>query len=369
MIPVSRPCITEEDIERVTKSLTLGYISGDAPPVVEFENFFAEELNRKHAVAVTNGSVALDLALHALDLDRDDEVVIPSFTIASCLFAVLKTKARPVFADVEESTWNISIETLLPAITQNTKAVIVVHTYGLAVDLDPILEYCANHNIAVIEDAAEAHGLRYKGRLCGSFGLISTFSFYANKMITSGEGGIVLTDDDSLARRIRGLRNLAFLPPPGPRFVHNELGWNARLSALQATLAHSQSLRINSTVAEKRKIGLTYHDQLSHLNQLVLQPTSSMHCENSYWVFGLVLNEHLSRKDVISGLIASGVDCRPFFHPLHLQPLLAKFSISQSPSLRVSELIGRQGLYLPSFLGITTDELAYCAQTLIGLVT
>ena len=366
MIPVSRPCVTDADVDAVADILRQGFVSGDAPIVAEFEKAFAAAVHREHGVAVSNGSVALDLALHALNLEAGDEVIIPSFTIASCLFAVLRTKATPVFIDVEPLTWNLSAATLHAAITPRTRALLAVHIYGLPIDMDPVVALCDKHQVVIIEDAAESHTVTYNGKLCGSFGLASTFSFYANKAITTGEGGMIVTDDANFAQRLRGLRNLAFLPAPGPRFVHEEIGWNARLSALQAALGKSQLQRMNEVTAEKRRIGLAYHNALADHPLIQMQPTETSYSRNMYWVVGLILSEPLDARQVAKLLRDRGVDTRPFFYPLHKQPMLSKYSLDTQPSLPVAERLGSQGLYLPSFVGITDDEVSFCAQQLIA---
>ena len=366
MIPVSRPCVTDADVDAVADILRQGFVSGDAPIVAEFEKAFAAAVHREHGVAVSNGSVALDLALHALNLEAGDEVIIPSFTIASCLFAVLRTKATPVFIDVDPLTWNLSAATLHAAITPRTRALLAVHIYGLPIDMDPVVALCDKHQVVIIEDAAESHTVTYNGKLCGSFGLASTFSFYANKAITTGEGGMVVTDDANFAQRLRGLRNLAFLPAPGPRFVHEEIGWNARLSALQAALGKSQLQRMNEVTAEKRRIGLAYHNALADHPLIQMQPTETSYSRNMYWVVGLILSEPLDARQVAKLLRDRGVDTRPFFYPLHKQPMLSKYSLDTQPSLPVAERLGSQGLYLPSFVGITDDEVSFCAQQLIA---
>jgi len=368
MIPVSRPCVTDADVNAVADILRQGFVSGDAPIVAEFEKAFAAAVHREHGIAVSNGSVALDLALHALDLEAGDEVIIPSFTIASCLFAVLRTKATPVFIDVDPLTWNLSADTLHSAITPRTRALLAVHVYGLPINLDSVIALCDKHQVVIIEDAAESHTVTYNGKLCGSFGMASTFSFYANKAITTGEGGMIVTDDANFAQRLRGLRNLAFLPAPGPRFVHEEIGWNARLSALQAALGKSQLQRMNEVTAEKRRIGLLYHDALADHPLIQMQPTETSYSHNMYWVVGLILAGQLDARQVAKLLRDRGVDTRPFFYPLHKQPVLAKYSLAEQPSLPVSERLGNQGIYLPSFVGITDDEVSFCAQQLVAVL-
>jgi perosamine synthetase len=368
VIPVSRPRIVDDDIRAVEQALRDGYISGDAPIVAEFEQVFAKAVNRKFGIAVSNGSVALDLALVAMDLQVGDEVIVPSFTIASCLFAILKTKATPIFVDVDEQTWNISLKTLQPKISERTKAVILVHTYGLPVDIEPILEFCQQRGIPIIEDAAEAHGVSYNAQPCGSFGLMSTFSFYANKIITCGEGGIIVTDEPELSERLRGLRNLSFLPSPGRRFIHNQIGWNARMSALQAALGKSQLSRIKANVQAKREIGLHYLKLLSQRAELRFQPASTAYAENVFWVFGIELPEGCDSQVIAAELLRLGVDTRPFFYPLHRQPLLKEFSLETSEVLPVSEILGNRGLYLPSYIGISQNEIEQCASSLLSVL-
>jgi perosamine synthetase len=209
----------------------------------------------------------------------------------------------------------------------------------------------------------------YKGKVCGSFGLASTFSFYANKAITCGEGGMIVTDDDEFAMRLRSLRNLSFLPPPGPRFVHEEIGWNVRLSALQAALGKSQLHRMNQVTVEKRRIGLAYHRLLGDEPSLSMQPTETTYSQNMYWVVGVVLPETCDARHIAAALRERGVDTRPFFYPLHRQPVLAKYSMNSQPSLPVAERLGRSGLYLPSFVGITDEEIAHCATSLLDVLS
>lgn len=364
MIPVSRPLIDDSDIEAVTDVLRRGYVSGDAPIVAEFERDFASAVDRRHGIAVSNGSIALDIALHALNLDEGDEIIIPSFTIASCLFAALRTKATPVFADVDPNTWNLSPQSLESAISPRSRVLLAAHTYGLPIDMAPVEQLCRDNGITIVEDAAESHTVRYGQKVCGSFGLASTFSFYANKAITCGEGGMIVTDDEAFATRLRALRNLSFLPAPESRFVHEEIGWNARLSAIQAALGKSQLRRMNQVTTEKRRIGLAYHEILGDHPLIEMQPTSTAYSENMYWVVGFVLDDRFNARDVAVQLRARGVDSRPFFYPLHRQPLLASYSLSNQRSLPIAERLGTQGIYLPSFVGMSDSQILQCADTL-----
>lgn len=368
MIPVSKPYVSDEDISAVIETLRSGAISGEAQVVRDFESSFSKLIGCAHGVAVANGSLALDIALESLGLEPGDEVIVPSFTIASCLFAILRAGATPVFVDVDPQTWNVEPGLISRSITSRTRAVLLVHTYGLAVDINPIDEVCRIHGITIIEDAAEAHGVQYRGMNCGSFGRISTFSFYANKVITCGEGGMILTNDSNVADKLRSLRNLSFLPPPQPRFVHNDLGWNARMSAMQAALGLSQLQRLQQIIAEKRSIGCKYAKILSGVSGLRMQTDLTEYSVNQYWVVGVVIENGLMASDVAREMRARGVDTRPFFFPLHLQPLLQKTEFGENRSLPVSEYLSQHGLYLPSFLGMTDDDIRYCAKVLLDVV-
>ena len=234
MIKVFEPSISFKDIYSVIKSLLNNEISGTSNVVNEFEKKFAHFNKRKYGVAVSNGSTALDLAFQNFNFKKGDEVIIPSFTIVSCLSSVIRAGGTPVFCDVDENTWNMDLLNVKNKITKNTKALLLVHTYGLPSDAIEILKYCNEKNITVIEDAAEAHGQSLEGKLCGTFGDISTFSFYANKHITTGEGGMLLTDSNSIREKLLSMRNLDFRSKV--RFQHNNLYWNYRLSGLQAAL-------------------------------------------------------------------------------------------------------------------------------------
>jgi perosamine synthetase len=363
-VPVSRPTVTTEDKEAVSACLDKTYLSGDSPIVKEFEQIFSGVIGREHGITVSNGSAALDVVMHALDLHAGDEVIVPSFTIASCLFAILRTGATPVFVDCDSQTWNMSLETIETKVTTKTRAIMVVHIYGLPVDMDPIINFCEKRSITIIEDAAEAHGVRYKDKLCGSFGLASTFSFYANKAITTGEGGMVVSDDLEFSDRIRSYRNLSFLPPPGKRFVHEELGWNMRMSSIQAALGISQTNRLEAIVNRKREIGLSYRARLSNQERITMQIPETSYSKNMYWVFGILLDSSIDIDQITLRLKSVGVETRPFFYPLHSQPLLRKYGLEIQEKLPISEDIGARGLYLPSFLEITETELDYVVENL-----
>lgn len=361
MIPVNEPVIGLRERELVLQCLDTGWISSDGPFVAQFEQRFAREMNRKHGIAVMNGSVALDAAVAALGLQPGDEVVMPTFTIISCVTAILTAGAVPVPVDCDPITWNTTPDAIIAAVTPKTKAIMVVHIYGLPVDMDPILAFAAEHGIAVIEDAAEAHGLTYKGRPCGSLGDVSTFSFYPNKHITTGEGGMIVTDSDAIAEKCRSLRNLGFNPQR--RFVHDELGWNFRMTNLQAALGLGQIERLDENIVKKRAMGKRYRELLQGENRLQLPAERSVGAENVYWVFGMVLDDSVpfDAQEMMRRLGERKIGSRPFFWGMHEQPVLRKRGMFQNLSLPVAERIARRGFYVPSGLALTEDQMVEVA--------
>lgn len=356
-IPVNIPLITAEDIDYVSKAMRETWVSGEGHYVQEFETTFANLCNRRFGIAVSNGSVAIDLVVEALELKPGDEVILPAFTIISCLNQILRSGASPVFVDARSDTWNMDVSQVEALITPKTKAIMAVHIYGLPVDMDPLLELAESYNIPVIEDAAEAHGMKYKGKITGSMGLASTFSFYANKNITTGEGGMILTDNEEFATKLRWLKNLAFLPEK--RFVHNEIGWNSRLSSLQCALGTSQTLRLNSILERRRKLADRFHEALSAIKNIQLAPKEVAYAKNDYWVFGILLLPEFGAKamEVMATLERSGIGTRPFFFPLHKQPVVLERGINSVP-LPNSEYLGDHGFYIPNGLGMNEKQIS-----------
>ncbi len=248
-IPVSVPYISKDDIKSINKVLKNGWISSDGPEVKSFENKFSKKIKKKYSIAVSNGTAALEIAIKALGIKKNDEVIIPNFTIISNALAVIKQNAKPILVDCDLKTWNMKIDDIEKKINKKTKAIIVTHIYSFANDMDKILKICKKHKIFLIEDAAEVLGLKYKNKTCGSFGDLSTFSFYANKQVTSGEGGMISTNNSDLYKKCKSLRNLCF--GNIQRFNHEDIGWNYRMTNIQATLGISQLNRLNYTVKKK----------------------------------------------------------------------------------------------------------------------
>ena len=320
--------------------------------------------NRKHAFAVSNGSAALELAVQAIGIGKGDEVIMPTFTIISCALAVVRAGATPVYVDADQHTWNMKVEDIEPLVTEQTKAIMAVHIYGITVDMDPLLEIAKKYKFKVIEDAAEVIGQTYKGQPCGSFGDISTLSFYPNKHITTGEGGMVLVNDDELAKRCKSRRNLCF--GKTDRFVHEELGWNFRMSNLQAAVGVAQLERLPETLKKKREIGKLYHHHLEGCESFTLPLKQTAYCENIYWVFGIISkDDSRDAKWWMNKMKERGIGTRPFFYPMHLQPALQSNSPKEN-NYPESEKITKYGFYLPSGVTLCEDRISTVSQKLIG---
>ena len=365
-IPVSAPLLDHEDERSVVEAIRKSQISGTSEIVGEFEAKFAGFVGKKFGIAVSNGTVALQLALRAIEVGPGDEVVIPSFAIVSVLQAVVKTGATPVFVDCDSDTWNSGPDHILNAITPRTKAVIIVHTYGLPVDMARVITQLEGSGIVVIEDASEAHGLKYREKLCGSFGLMSIFSFYANKHITCGEGGMILTDSPALAKRLKFLSNLAM--DSKRRFLHAEFGENFRLSGLQAALGISQLKKIDRIREIKQAIASEYATRLSNLQKIDLPIPRLKYATNDYWVYGIVPRvSSIESQNIQSDLRGFGIETRPFFYPLHLQPCYTAQTPEQN-LLPNSSYIGERGFYLPTPLDLTLQEIEFISTKLRALL-
>jgi len=367
-IPVNRPLINSNDVIQVTSAIKSGWISSEGPFVEEFESKMAEFIGMKHAISVNSGSSALEISLKVLNLPIGSEVIVPSFTIASCAFAILRADLKPIFVDSYLDTWNMSIESIKSRITQNTRAILVVHTYGLPCEMDEILNLCKEKNLILIEDCAEAHGLMYKNKKCGSFGSISIFSFYANKHITTGEGGMILTNNKKYFELAKKYRNLFFSAKL--RYKHYNLGWNYRFTNIQAALGLSQLKRIDETIKIKVKLGDSYNNKLENLENIDLPFKGNEKYFNSYWVFGVLLKGNLKkfRNRITKSLKIEGIETRNFFYPLHKQPFLSQKNLSVQDPLCNSETLSQTGFYLPSGVGTTENEIDLVAKTLKRII-
>ncbi|MGH6847075.1 MAG: DegT/DnrJ/EryC1/StrS family aminotransferase [Methylocella sp.] len=356
-VPVNEPVLDGNEKRYLGECIDTGWISSDGPFVRRFEEEFAARVGRKHGIAICNGSAALDAAVAALGLSAGDEVILPTFTIISCASAVLRAGAVPVVVDSDPVTWNMRADQVEERITPRAKAIMVVHIYGLPVDMDPILALATDRGLKIIEDSAELHGAAYRGKPCGSFGDVSTFSFYPNKHVTTGEGGMIVTDDDALAERCRGLRNLCF--QPGRRFVHEELGWNFRMSNLQAAVGVAQLERLTEFVARKREMGRLYREFFRDVPGIQQQPYRTSFAENIYWVYGLVLHDAIAfdAVEAMRRLAKLNVQTRPFFWPMHEQPVFRRMGLFVGESYPVAERLARRGFYVPSGMALTKAQI------------
>jgi len=363
-IPVNEPLLNGNEKKYLAQCIDAGWISSEGPFVEQFETQFAERVKRQYGIAVNNGSMALDCALAALHIGSGDEVILPTFTIISCAAAIVRSGAQPVLVDCDPRTWNMDVRQIEAKISARTKAIMMVHIYGLPVDVDPVLDLAARHNLYLIEDAAEAHGLAYKDHPCGSFGDLSTFSFYPNKLVTTGEGGMLVTDDKEIADRCRSLRNLCF--QADRRFVHQELGWNLRMSNIQAAVGVAQLERFEEFFDKKRYIGKRYTELLADIGGIQLPLPATAFSQNAYWVFGIVLQDEIpfDAAEAIECLAKEGIGCRPFFWPMHEQPVFADMGLFKNESYPAAERIARRGLYIPSGLALTDEQLIQVAAAL-----
>ncbi|MBW8886650.1 MAG: DegT/DnrJ/EryC1/StrS family aminotransferase [Fibrobacteres bacterium] len=367
-VPVNEPLLDGNEKKYLIECIETGWISSEGPFVKRFEEGMAARMGRSHGIAVCNGSVALDAAVAALRLGPGDAVMMPAFTIISCAAAVVRAGATPIVVDSDPATFNIDplrlrerVQAAMRGPGPRPKAIMVAHIYGLPVDMDPVLEVAREFGLRLIEDAAEMHGQTYRGRPCGSFGDLSTFSFYPNKHVTTGEGGMLLADDPDLAARCRDLRNLFF--DKERRYIHQEMGWNLRMSNIQAALGVAQLERLDAFVAKKRHIGATYTRLLSGTPGLQLPVARADYAENIYWVYPIVLGDDIpfDAVEAVKRLSAKKIGVRHFFWPMHLQPVFRKMGLFAGESHPVSERLSQRGFYLPSGMALTDAQMEEAA--------
>jgi perosamine synthetase len=356
MIPVSEPLLDAQARANAMEALDSSWISSEGRFIPEFERSWAENCGVRHGVSLCNGTAALQLAMEALQLPAGAEVIMPSFTIISCALAVLRTGCVPVLVDCEPDTWCLDVSGVARKITPRTRAVMPVHIYGHMADMTPLMELARSRGLAVIEDAAEAHGAECHGRRAGGIGTLGCFSFYANKIVTTGEGGMVVTDDNILAERIRSLRNLCF--QRDRRFWHAALGHNFRMTNVQAGIGLAQVARIEDHVAQKRRMAALYSEQLGKIAALHL-PVERPGFKNVYWMYGVVLDDAVpfDAAEFASRLKARGVDTRPFFVGMHDQPVLRERGLFAGERYPTTDRLARRGLYLPSGLTLSDAQI------------
>ena len=367
-VPVNEPYLFGNEKKYLLKCLNNGFISSSGQFVKEFEKKFAKRVNRKFAITVSNGTAALQLAFESLNIKKKEEVILPSFTIISCILPVIRSGAIPVLIDSDPVTWNMDVNKIEKKITSKTRAIIAPHIYGLPIDMDPLLKIAQKYKLKVIEDAAEVLGLKYKNKECGSFGDVSTFSFYANKHITTGEGGMVVTNSKQIAEKCKSLRNICFNNKR--RFLHYDLGWNYRFTNLQSAIGLAQLQKLNRFIVKKRNIGKIYNKELSKIKIFQTPLNKKEYAKNIYWVYGLVLkkNAPISLNILMKKLKQEGIETRNFFWPLHQQPVLKKMGFFKNTKLPVAEYLSKNGLYLPSGLALTSLQQKYVVKKIKKII-
>ncbi|HBV81993.1 MAG TPA: aminotransferase DegT [Lachnospiraceae bacterium] len=356
-IPVNEPLLNGNEKKYLCECIDTGWISSEGPFVKKFEQKISVSVERNYGIAVSNGTAALEIAVQALGIGKGDEVIMPTFTIISCAMAVTKLGAVPVLVDSDLYTWNMNVDEIESKITPKTKAIMMVHLYGLPAEADKILELAKKYNIKVIEDAAEMHGQTYNGRPCGSFGDISIFSFYPNKHITTGEGGMVVTDDEELAERCKMLRNLCFRKDI--RYVHDEISDNYRFTNLQAAVGLAQLERLDEFIDRKREMGRYYTEHLKDVKGLILPIEETSYAKNIYWVYGLVIDKDIKadNKTIQKLLSEEGIGSRTFFWCMHEQPVYCKKGLFLEEHYPNAEYLARKGFYIPSGLALTKEQM------------
>ncbi|MDM8532058.1 DegT/DnrJ/EryC1/StrS family aminotransferase [Anaerolineales bacterium HSG25] len=356
IIPVCEPTLGGREAEYLMDCVESNWISSAGKYIPQFEQQFAAEAGAKYGIACLNGTIALHLALAALDLQPDDEVILPTFTMIATINAITYVGAKPVLIDSEPDTWNMDVNQLADKITPRTKAIIPVHTYGHPVDMDPLMEIANQHGILVFEDAAEAHGAEYKGRRTGSLGHAGVFSFYANKIITTGEGGMITTNDEKLARLTENLRDHAFSSER--HFWHKYVGFNYRMTNLQAAVGLAQVEQMDTFINSRRRNAALYSRLLSEIPGIITPPETE-HVKNVFWMYSILVNDEfgMTRDGLRTFLAKHGIETRTFFIPMHLQPIYYKAYKGQR--YPVSEMLCQHGLYLPSASSLNEHHIRY----------
>jgi perosamine synthetase len=358
-LPVSKPLLTKDDIRAVNQSLKDGWISSEGPDVKKFEKNFSNYIGKKYSVAVSNGTAALEIAIKSLNLKKKDEIIIPNFTIISNPLAAIKQDVKIKLIDCDLLNWNMNYEKVVNSITSKTKAIIVTHIYNYPFRIDKLKRYCEKKNILIIEDAAEVLGQYLNKKKCGSFGDISTFSFYSNKQITTGEGGMISTNNKKLFEKFKSLRNLCF--GKEDRFNHSDIGWNYRMTNIQATLGISQLKRIDEIVKERHRIGNIYYNLLKESKHIYIPEPFNDYSKNIYWVVGILVNKskNLTAKRIIKKLFDEKIGSRPFFWPISNQDVFKSYYFYNPKKFKNSNYLSKYGLYLPNYLGMKRSEILH----------
>lgn len=364
MIPVNEPLIAKKAFTYINDCLKTGWISSAGQYINKFEKKFSQFCGCKYGVSCTNGTAALHLALASLGIGKNDEVIIPALTMIATAFAVCYTGAKPVLVDSEPDTYNLDWRQLEDKITSKTKAIIPVHLYGHPVQMSPIIKLAKKYHLKIIEDAAEIHGGKYKGKPAGSLGDVGCFSFYANKIVTCGEGGMIVTNNKKIYEQALTLKDLAHSPKK--RFYHTRLAYNYRLTNLQAALGLAQLECIKKFIKTKRWMADLYNKGLRNIKGITL-PLEKKYAFNVYWMYAILINKNqfgCDAQTLRKKLLEEEVDTRAFFIPMHLQPALLKMNLFKNEHYPVAERLSNEGLYLPSGLAITGQQIKKVIQSI-----
>ena len=369
-IAVNKPLIHKSDVDAVKKIISSGWISSEGPNVKIFEKKLSNYVGHKYGVAVSSGTAALDIALKVLKLKKGDEIIVPNFTIISTILPAIKLGLKVKLVDCNLEDWNMNIEQTINLISKKTKVIVATHIYNYPTRIDILKKICKKKKIFLIEDSAESLGQTIFKKKCGSFGDISTFSFYANKQITTGEGGMITTNNKLFYEKAKEYRNLCF--GKKNRFNHNDIGWNYRMTNIQATLGISQLKRINSIIKKRHFVGKTYYKYLNKNKNLFIPIPEKKYSKNIYWVIGVVIKNKklgLDGKKVMEKLKKFNIGSRPFFWPMHKQDVFRKYSFYKSKKFKNSEIISKYGLYLPSSLDLTKTQIKHISNCLNKIVS
>jgi len=365
-IPVCTPYLNGNEIKYVTDAVSTGWISSSGSYVKKFEEEFSAYCGVKYGIAVTNGTVAIHVALLALGIGKGDEVIIPSFTMIATAFAVCYTGAMPVFVDADPKTWNIDVNRIEEKITSRTKAIIPVHIFGNPCDMDAIKAIAEKHDLYIVEDAAEAHGAEYKGRKAGSFSDIACFSFFANKNITTGEGGMCLTDSIEYSKLCNYYKNVCF-PVDGPRnYIHDDIGYNYRMSNLHAAIGLAQTEKADEYVNLRILNHKVYERELKGCPGVIFQKDED-NSKSVYWMNTIVIDADAyghNRDELVAHLKENGIDTRLLFVSMSEQPSLRKYGCDCTDSYPVTDWLSANGFYLPSGSNLTEKEIVYICEVI-----
>ena len=356
IIPVFTPYLAPSAKQNLLDCIESGWISSGGVFVSQFEKAWANKCNVEFGIAVNSGTSALEIAVRALELDQDAEIILPCYTIISCASAILNAGCTISLVDVDPDTWCLNIDQVKDKITNKTQAIMPVHMFGHPANMSEIMTLARSHSLKIIEDAAEAHGALVDGRVVGGIGDMGCFSFYANKIITTGEGGMVVTDNDVLAQRLYSYRNLCFNSER--RFLHHKIGHSYRMTNMQGAIGLSQIDHLDKTIAAKRNLAKKYTAALNNIDEISL-PIEKNYATNVFWMYGIVLSDNikLDAESLAKRLRAKGIDTRPFFLGMHEQPVLKQRGLFVNEKYPITEKLSRKGLYLPSGTNLSHKEI------------